>query len=74
MFTKFLDAIRTSIFGKRICYFPVGEMGINTPSRWHMNQFTPLVEDMLGLLLAPWIGSSVNSKSAYIINGTLNWY
>ena len=36
--------------------------------------FTPLVEDTLGLLLAPWIGASIDSKSAYIINGTLNWY
>ena len=36
--------------------------------------FTPLVEDMLGLLLTPWIGSSIDSKSAYIMNGTLNWY
>ena len=36
--------------------------------------FTPLVEDTLGLLLAPWIGSSIDSKSVYIMNGTLNWY
>ena len=36
--------------------------------------FTPLVEEMLGLLLAPWIGSSIDSKSEYIINGTLNFY
>ena len=36
--------------------------------------FTPLVEDTLGLLLAPWIGSSIDSKSAYIMNGTLDWY
>ena len=36
--------------------------------------FTPLVEDMLGLLLAPWIGSSIDSKSAYIMNEILNWY
>ena len=36
--------------------------------------FTPLVEDTLGLLLTPWIGSCINSKSANIINGTLDWY
>ena len=35
--------------------------------------FTPLVEDWLGLLLAPCIGSNIDSKSEYIVNGTLNW-
>ena len=34
---------------------------------------TPLVDDMLGLLPGPWIGSRIDSKSAYSMNGILNW-
>ena len=34
---------------------------------------TPLVEDILGLFAGPDIGSRIDSKSVYIMNGTLNW-
>ena len=33
----------------------------------------PLVVKILGLLPGPCIGSRIDSKSVYIINGTLNW-
>ena len=33
----------------------------------------PLVEEILGLFSRPWIGSSIDSNAAYIMNGTLNW-
>ena len=35
-------------------------------------EFTPIVEETFGLFLTPWIGSSIDSKSAYIMKGTLN--
>ena len=35
---------------------------------------TSRVDGSPGLLDGPDIGSSINSKSAYIMNGTLNWY
>ena len=73
MFAELVNAIRTSILGERVCYFSISKLGINAPSRWRMD-VTPLAEETLGLLLAPWIGSSIDSKSAYIINGTLNSY
>ena len=56
MFVKLADTIRTSILGEKVGYFSISEVGINAPSRWHMD-VTPLVEEMLGLLLAPWIGN-----------------
>ena len=34
---------------------------------------TPLVAEILGLCSGPCIGSRIDSKSAYIMNGTLNW-
>ena len=71
MLTKFANTILSSIFLKRIRDFFISEFGINTPPDG-VCMLTPLIDDMLGLLPSPWIGSRIDSKSAYIMNGTLN--
>ena len=39
MFAELVNAIQTSILGKRVGYFSISEVGINASSRWRMDVY-----------------------------------
>ena len=40
MFAELVNAIRTSILGERVGYISISEVGIDAPSRWHMDVYS----------------------------------